>query len=103
MEQLGLGLDFDLSLTLAGFPENVTVVAKGTPIFRLDMEELPYINLKEWLLENQKEKEWFQKGGTQVWKRRDQIWEDFWQVEIRVAEVKEVERVEGSDKLLRCA
>ena len=41
MEQLGLGLDFDLeNLTLAGFPENVTVVAKGTPIFpRLDMEE----------------------------------------------------------------
>lgn len=34
MEQLGLGSDFDLeNLTLAGFPEGVKVVAKGTPIF----------------------------------------------------------------------
>ena len=46
MEQLGLGSDFDLeNLTLAGFPEGVKVVAKGTPIFpRLDMEaEIDYI------------------------------------------------------------
>ncbi len=43
----GLGLDFDLgNLTLAGFPENVTVDIK-TPTTRLDMEEeIAYINLK---------------------------------------------------------
>ena len=103
MEQLGLGLDFDLeNLTLAGFPENVTVVAKGTPIFpRLDMdEEIAYIQsqmtagkpqVKEWIPEE-----------VELKSEKDEIkFEDFDKVEIRVAEVKEVERVEGSDKLLR--
>ena len=60
MEQLGLGLDFDLeNLTLAGFPENVTVVAKGTPIFpRLDMEEeIAYIQ-SQMTAGKPQEKEW---------------------------------------------
>lgn len=46
MEQLGLPVVFDLeNLELSGFPENVTVISKGTPIFpRLDMdEEIAYI------------------------------------------------------------
>ena len=103
MEQLGLGLDFDLeNLTLAGFPENVTVVAKGTPIFpRLDMdEEIAYIQ-SQMTAGKPQEKEWIPEE-VELMSEKDEIkFEDFDKVEIRVAEVKEVERVEGSDKLLR--
>ncbi|MDU5788322.1 methionine--tRNA ligase [Streptococcus parasanguinis] len=103
MEQLGLGLDFDLeNLTLAGFPENVTVVAKGTPIFpRLDMEEeIAYIQ-SQMTAGKPQEKEWISEE-VELKSEKDEIkFEDFDKVEIRVAEVKEVERVEGSDKLLR--
>ena len=103
MEQLGLGLDFDLeNLTLAGFPENVTVVAKGTPIFpRLDMEEeIAYIQ-SQMTAGKPQEKEWIPEE-VELKSEKDEIkFEEFDKVEIRVAEVKEVERVEGSDKLLR--
>ena len=103
MEQLGLGLDFDLeNLTLAGFPENVTVVAKGIPIFpRLDMEEeIAYIQ-SQMTAGKPQEKEWIPEE-VELKSEKDEIkFEDFDKVEIRVAEVKEVERVEGSDKLLR--
>ena len=103
MEQLGLGLDFDLeNLTLAGFPENVTVVAEGTPIFpRLDMEEeIAYIQ-SQMTAGKPQEKEWIPEE-VELKSEKDEIkFEDFDKVEIRVAEVKEVERVEGSDKLLR--
>ena len=103
MEQLGLGLDFDLeNLTLAGFPENVTVVSKGTPIFpRLDMEEeIAYIQ-SQMTAGKPQEKEWIPEE-VELKSEKDEIkFEDFDKVEIRVAEVKEVERVEGSDKLLR--
>lgn len=103
MEQLGLGLNFDLeNLTLAGFPENVTVVAKGTPIFpRLDMdEEIAYIQ-SQMTVGKPQEKEWIPEE-VELKSEKDEIkFEDFDKVEIRVAEVKEVERVEGSDKLLR--
>ena len=103
MEQLGLGLDFDLeNLTLAAFPENITVVAKGTPIFpRLDMEEeIAYIQ-SQMTAGKPQEKEWIPEE-VELKSEKDEIkFEDFDKVEIRVAEVKEVERVEGSDKLLR--
>ena len=103
MEQLGLDLDFDLeNLTLAGFPENVTVVTKGTPIFpRLDMEEeIAYIQ-SQMTAGKPQEKEWIPEE-VELKSEKDEIkFEDFDKVEIRVAEVKEVERVEGSDKLLR--
>ena len=103
MEQLGLDLDFDLeNLTLAGFPENVTVVAEGTPIFpRLDMdEEIAYIQ-SQMTAGKPQEKEWIPEE-VELKSEKDEIkFEDFDKVEIRVAEVKEVERVEGSDKLLR--
>ena len=103
MEQLGLGLNFDLeNLTLSGFPENITVVAKGTPIFpRLDMdEEIAYIQ-SQMTAGKPQEKEWIPEE-VELKSEKDEIkFEDFDKVEIRVAEVKEVERVEGSDKLLR--
>jgi len=87
MEQLGLDLDFDLeNLTLAGFPENVTVVAKGTPIFpRLDMdEEIAYIQ-SQMTAGKPQEKEWIPEE-VELKSEKDEI---------------KVERVEGSDKLLR--
>lgn len=103
MEQLGLGLNFDLeNLTLAGFPENITVVAKGTPIFpRLDMdEEIAYIQ-SQMTAGKPQEKEWIPEE-VELKSEKDEVkFEDFDKIEIRVAEVKEVERVEGSDKLLR--
>ena len=104
MEQLGLPVAFDLeNLEFSGFPENVTVVAKGTPIFpRLDMEEeIAYI--KEQMEGNKPavEKEW-NPDEVELKLNKDEIkFEDFDKIEIRVAEVKEVSKVEGSDKLLQ--
>ena len=103
MEQLGLSGEFDLeNLELSGFPENVTVVSKGTPIFpRLDMdEEIAYIQ-SQMNAGKPQEKEW-NPEEVELKSEKDQIkFDDFDKVEIRVAEVKEVEKVEGSDKLLR--
>ncbi|AAV60161.1 methionine--tRNA ligase [Streptococcus thermophilus] len=103
MEQLGLPVVFDLeNLELSGFPENVTVISKGTPIFpRLDMdEEIAYIQ-SQMNAGKPQEKEW-NPEEVELKSEKDQIkFEDFDKVEIRVAEVKEVEKVEGSDKLLR--
>lgn len=103
MEQLGLSGTFDLeNLELSGFPENVTVVSKGTPIFpRLDMdEEIAYIQ-SQMNAGKPQEKEWIPEE-VDLKSEKDQIkFDDFDKVEIRVAEVKEVEKVEGSDKLLR--
>lgn len=107
MEQLGLGNDFDLeNLTLAGFPEGVKVVAKGTPIFpRLDMdEEIAYI--KEQMgdgsaISQEEEKEWDPSQVELKNEKKAIKFDDFDKVEIRVAEVKEVSKVEGSDKLLK--
>ena len=103
MEQLGLSGAFDLeNLELSGFPENVTVISKGTPIFpRLDMdEEIAYIQ-SQMNAGKPQEKEW-NPEEVELKSEKDQIkFDDFDKVEIRVAEVKEVEKVEGSDKLLR--
>lgn len=103
MEQLGLSGKFDLeNLELSGLPENVTVVSKGTPIFpRLDMdEEIAYIQ-SQMNAGKPQEKEW-NPEEVELKSEKDQIkFDDFDKVEIRVAEVKEVEKVEGSDKLLR--
>ena len=103
MEQLGLPVVFDLeNLELSGFPENVTVISKGTPIFpRLDMdEEIAYIQ-SQMNAGKPQEKEW-NPEEVELKSEKDQIkFEAFDKVEIRVAEVKEVEKVEGSDKLLR--
>lgn len=105
MEQLGLGNDFDLeNLTLAGFPEGITVVAKGTPIFpRLDMEEeIDYIkaNMGAGAVVAE-EKEWDPADVELNNEKKTIKFDDFDKVEIRVAEVKEVSKVEGSEKLLK--
>ena len=105
MEQLGLGNDFALeNLTLAGFPEGITVVAKGTPIFpRLDMEEeIDYIkaNMGAGAVVAE-EKEWDPADVELNNEKKAIKFDDFDKVEIRVAEVKEVSKVEGSEKLLK--
>lgn len=104
MEQLGLGATFDLEkLTFADLPEGVRVVAKGSPIFpRLDMEdEITYIKEQMNAGKAPVEKEWVPEE-VELTSSKGQIkFEDFDAVEIRVAEVIEVEKVEGSDKLLR--
>ncbi|MBM6697285.1 methionine--tRNA ligase [Streptococcus alactolyticus] len=105
MEQLGLGNDFDLeNLTLAGFPEGITVVAKGTPIFpRLDMEEeIDYIkaNMGAGAVVAE-EKEWDPVDVELNNEKKAIKFDDFDKVEIRVAEVKEVSKVEDSEKLLK--
>lgn len=104
MEQLGLGTTFDLEkLTFAGLPEGVRVVAKGSTIFpRLDMEdEITYIKEQMNAGKAPVEKEWVPEE-VELTSSKGQIkFEDFDAVEIRVAEVIEVEKVEGSDKLLR--
>ncbi|MBM7635769.1 methionine--tRNA ligase [Streptococcus saliviloxodontae] len=104
MEQLGLGASFDLvNLDLAGLPSDVTVVAKGTPIFpRLDMEEeIAYIKSQMKVDEPETDNEW-NPEEVELKSSKDEIkFETFDAVEIRVAEVKEVEKVDGSDKLLR--
>lgn len=104
MEQLGLGATFDLEkLTFADLPEGVRVVAKGSPIFpRLDMEdEITYIKEQMNAGKAPVEKEWVPEE-VELTSSKGQIkFEDFDAVEIRVAEVIEVEKVEGFDKLLR--
>lgn len=104
MEQLGLGADFDLeNLDLAGLPTGIKVVTKGTPIFpRLDMdEEIAYIKEQ---MESGKpaiKKEWKPEEVELILNRKEIKFDDFDKLEIRVAEVKEVSKVEGSDKLLQ--
>ncbi|MGQ7634864.1 methionine--tRNA ligase [Streptococcus suis] len=107
MEQLGLGTSFDLEkLDFAGLPAGLTVVAKGTPIFpRLDMEEeIAYIQAQMGggsAISQEEEKEW-NPADVELKNEKAAIkFEDFDKVEIRVAEVKEVAKVEGSDKLLK--
>lgn len=104
MEQLGLGSAFDLeNLELSGLPTGIKVVAKGTPIFpRLDMEEeIAYIKGQMNAGKAPTEKEWVPEE-VELTSSKGQIkFDDFDKVEIRVAEVIEVEKVDGSDKLLR--
>lgn len=107
MEQLGLAGQFDLEgLELAGLPTGIKVIAKGTPIFpRLDMdEEIAYI--KEQMGDNsaiaqEEEKEWNPTTVELKNEKKAIKFDDFDKLEIRVAEVKEVSKVKGSDKLLK--
>lgn len=113
--QLGLNNQtIDLTnITIEDLPTGGKVVAKGTPIFpRLDKEEeIDFIK-------NQMTKSDKQKGraAKEEAKKQAQIAKDgdesaadkkeikfdtFEKVELKVAEVKNVERVEGADKLLK--
>ena len=102
-EQLGMDeRSFSLENLSFGYSFTHPVVAKGQPIFpRLDVEEeVAYIKLqmaggvlpeKEWVPEE-----------VELNLTLPQIkFDDFEKIELKVAEVLEVEPVEGSDKLLR--
>ena len=106
MTQLGLSIDFDLeNLTLANMPENIQVITKGQPIFpRLDMEEeIAFIKkqMEASPANSTQEKEWIPEEVELKSEKEEIKFETFDAVEIRVAEVKEVSKVEGCDKLLR--
>lgn len=107
LTQLGLPVEYDLEgLDLAGLPTGVKVVEKGTPIFpRLDMEaEINFIQGQMGggaAIASEEEQEWNPEKVTLKLNKPEITFEDFDKAEIRVAEVKEVCKVEGSDKLLQ--
>lgn len=113
-EQLGLATDqMDIKgVSYFDFPADVQVVAKGQPIFpRLDVEEEVEF-IKSSMTKNEKAK-----GRKNMAKAQDAAFDPeettlnltkkeirfdkFDKVEMKVAEVKEVSRVEGSEKLLK--
>lgn len=112
--QLGLNSD-DMAIQGVSYfdlPAGTQVVAKGTPIFpRLDVEEeQEYINSK--MTKNEKAKgrkamaekakeNWDPENTTLVLTKDEIKFDKFDKVELKVAEIKEVSKVEGADKLLK--
>lgn len=106
MTQLGLDKVTSLQeLNLSDLSKNIKVVANGAPIFpRLDMEEeIEFIQsqMGSGKSMTQVEKEWNPSDVTLNNEKKAIKFDDFDKVEIRVAEVKAVSKVEGSDKLLK--
>ena len=104
LSQLGLPQAASLeNLAIDQLPAGLIVVEKGTPIFpRLDMEEeIAYIKGQMEGNKPEVEKEWNPEEVELKLNRKEIKFDDFDKVEIRVAEVKEVSKVEGSDKLLQ--
>ena len=104
LSQLGLPQAVSLeNLAIDHLPAGLTVVEKGTPIFpRLDMEaEVDYIKGQMEAGKPAAQKEWNPEEVELKLNRKEIKFDDFDKVEIRVAEVKEVSKVEGSDKLLQ--
>lgn len=112
--QLGLNSD-DMAIQGVSYfdlPAGAHVVAKGTPIFpRLDVEEeQEYIKSK--MTKNEKAKgrkamaekakeNWDPENTTLVLTKDEIKFDKFDKVELKVAEIKEVSKVEGADKLLK--
>lgn len=112
--QLGLNSD-DMAIQGVSYfdlPVGAQVVAKGTPIFpRLDVEEeQEYIKSK--MTKNEKAKgrkamaekakeNWDPENTTLVLTKDEIKFDKFDKVELKVAEIKEVSKVEGADKLLK--
>lgn len=112
--QLGLNSD-DMAIQGVSYfdlPAGAQVVAKGTPIFpRLDVEEeQEYIKSK--MTKNEKAKgrkamaekakeNWDPENTTLVLTKDEIKFDKFDKVELKIAEIKEVSKVEGADKLLK--
>lgn len=112
--QLGLNSD-DMAIQGVSYfdlPAGTQVVAKGTPIFpRLDVEEeQEYIKSK--MTKNEKAKgrkamaekakeNWDPENTTLVLTKDEIKFDKFDKVELKVAKIKEVSKVEGADKLLK--
>lgn len=104
LSQLGLPQAVSLeNLAIDQLPAGLTVVEKGTPIFpRLNMEEeIAYIKGQMEAGKPAAQKEWNPEEVELKLNCKEIKFDDFDKVEIRVAEVKEVSKVEGSDKLLQ--
>ena len=112
-EQLGLndqmGLDFT-QLVYGAFPAGASVVAKGTPIFpRLDAElEVTYIQEamaagKPGASQAKVDDPNWDPEATELVHREvaEAEFDDFLKIEMKVAEVLDVQPVKGSNKLLR--
>ncbi|MDR3240836.1 MAG: methionine--tRNA ligase [Lactobacillaceae bacterium] len=106
-EQLGLAeTNFDIEdLAFTDLPTGGHVVAKGTPIFpRIDVEaEVEYI--RDSMIGGGKETASVKKAKAEEAEvaadQKDFIeFEDFEKVSLKVAEIKEVSEIEGSNKLL---
>ncbi|GIO24256.1 methionine--tRNA ligase [Oceanobacillus sp. J11TS1] len=110
IEQLGLdesdGLSWE-NVQFGNFPDGITVVKKGKPIFpRLDTEEeVAYIRSQMGgtaASNEEAEKDWDPNETELVSTKEKQIKYDvFDKVELKVAEVKDCSKVEGADKLLK--
>src|SRR5699024_3773005 len=105
-EQIGLteeDLDFS-DVDFQNFPENRQVVSKGTPIFpRLDVDAETE-EIQSWMGggESAEEEAIFNPEETKLTsvKEKEIKYETFDKVELKVAEVIAVEKVENADKLL---
>lgn len=108
--QLGLGEEERAidSLTFDDFPKNIQVVEKGTPIFpRLDVEQ--EVNF----IQDKMTKDEKKKGRAAMEEAKKQAQEEttdgkkpirievFDKVELKVAQIKAADHVEGADKLLK--
>ncbi|MDH6365673.1 methionyl-tRNA synthetase [Enterococcus sp. PF1-24] len=107
-EQLGLDAEeMNLeTLRFGEFPANTKVVAKGTPIFpRLDIEtEVTYIKkrMAEGTSNTVNTAEWKPEETELISVKEKEIkYDDFDKVELKVAEVKDCQKVKGADKLLQ--
>lgn len=112
-EQLGLNDQMDLDFTqlvYGAFPAGASVVAKGTPIFpRLDAEvEVTYIQEamaagKPGASQAKVDDPNWDPEATELFHREvaEAEFDDFLKIEMKVAEVLDVQPVKGSNKLLR--
>lgn len=114
--QLGLSTEPEdmqiQQLSMADLPKEAQVVAKGTPIFpRLDAKaEIDFIQAQMTQTDKQKGRAAMAAAADSQWEPENVTldltkptikFEDFDQVEIKVAQIVEVKPVEGADKLLQ--
>ena len=105
-----LGLDDEtvsmIDIRFGEFPSGTRVVSKGTPIFpRLDVEEeVAYIKeqMAQSMNQHTEEEEWKPEDVELVSVKDKEVkFETFDEVELKVAEILDCQKVKGADKLLQ--
>ena len=105
-----LGLDDEtvsmIDIRFGEFPSGTKVISKGTPIFpRLDVEEeVAYIKeqMAQSMNQQTKEDEWNPEEVELVSVKDKEVkFETFEEVELKVAEILDCQKVKGADKLLQ--
>ncbi|UUV98522.1 methionine--tRNA ligase [Vagococcus luciliae] len=105
-----LGLDAEtvsmIDIRFGEFPSGTKVVSKGTPIFpRLDVEEeVAYIKeqMAQSMNQQTEEEEWKPEDVELVSVKDKEVkFETFDEVELKVAEILDCQKVKGADKLLQ--